>query len=91
MELVRKLMNEGVCAIDFTKVSGEERHMICTTLFGEVAKTSKNFIIPNRNTRKKNPNIQVVWDLEEDAFRSIRLDSIKHYELLTTTIHDYLN
>lgn len=68
-EVVEKL-KAGVVEVTFLKVNGEVRIMQATLaeyLLPEVTGTS---------TRQKDPNIQVVYDLEAEAWRSFKIDSV---------------
>lgn len=63
--------NEDV-TIGFTKTNGESRTMHCTL--------HKDIVVPYEKktdrARETNDDVLAVWDLEKDAWRSFRLDSI---------------
>jgi len=70
-------LKEQQCVINFTKVNGEERNMVCTLqdvhmpaagqmLLEEIADTSVNH------------NIVTVWCLENQAWRSMRTENINY-------------
>ena len=60
--------------VTFTKRDGSERTMKCTL--------QEQVVVPHekRTDRVKevNPNTLPVWDMEANAWRSFRLDTIKH-------------
>lgn len=66
----------GPVFITFTKKDGTERKMKCTLQEGTV--------VPHEKTtdRVKEENLETlaVWDMEKNAWRSFRLDSIKSVE-----------
>lgn len=69
--LVDMLKNDEA-TITFTKTNGEQRTMHCTL--------KESIVVPyeKKTERTKNHSDEViaVWDLEKDAWRSFRLDSI---------------
>lgn len=72
-EFWRKRLNETICTVRFTKVNGEERTMQCTlnqTLIPAVEgeKSTKE--------KKENPDVQAVWDVEAQGWRSFRWGSV---------------
>lgn len=71
-EIVPQL-KECVATVTFTKVDGTLRIMKCTL---------KSDVLPEANTNAKSTrtvseNILPVWDIENNGWRSVRLDSIK--------------
>jgi hypothetical protein len=75
-DLKNKLL-EGIITVCFTKVNGDLRKMRCTTnknMVPEVPVSESPEV--ERKERKINPDIQRVWDLDKEAWRSFRLDSV---------------
>jgi hypothetical protein len=70
-ELVEKALRLHTVTIKFLKVGGDVRTMKCTL---------KPTVIPapKKNARniKRNPDICCVWDIEANAWRSFRYDTI---------------
>lgn len=66
------MLHNGIINVKFTKKDGTERVMKCTLL--------ENIIKPHEKTtereKKVNEDILSVWDVEKDAWRSFRYDSI---------------
>lgn len=66
------MLHNGIINVKFTKKDGTERVMKCTLL--------ENIIKPYEKTtereKKVNEDILSVWDVEKDAWRSFRYDSI---------------
>lgn len=56
--------------VEFTKKNGEYRVMLCRT---GVTK----YLNPNAKPRKKNNEVQIVYDVHKKAYRSFRLESVK--------------
>jgi len=65
------LLRENVVNVVFVKNDGTERVMNCTL---------KSDLLPEQtestSTRKSNPDVMSVWDLDNAGWRSFRLDSI---------------
>jgi hypothetical protein len=66
------MLQNGIVNVKFTKTDGSERLMKCTLAEGIVKPHEK------KTDREKVANTEVlaVWDVEKDAWRSFRLDSI---------------
>lgn len=76
-EGIKNILRSSVIDVVFTKADGSERTMKCTL--------SEEFI-PARDdsttsTRKSNPDVCPVWDMENQAWRSFRWDSVKKINL----------
>jgi len=75
---IKPILKEKVLTVLFKKKDGTRREMICTL---------KNDLLPiveqdpNKPKKAENPDVLPVWDLENKAFRSFRLDSIISYSL----------
>jgi len=70
-------LREGVCRVTFTKQNGEERKMLCTLDMSgipaeDVPKTDGN------KTAVSTESVRV-YDLEKEAWRSFRVDSVKEF------------
>ena len=66
-------LHAGVTTVSFLKVNGERRDMRCTLNEG---------MLPPRQTenatqsRKENPDVQSVWDVDKEAWRSFRWENV---------------
>ena len=72
-KLVERL-ERGEVIVTFTKKDGTERVMKCTLHEGVIP------VIETKGARKPNDEVLAVWDMDKNAWRSFRLDSIKHVE-----------
>lgn len=74
--VLKKLLSENIMQVEFEKADGSLRKMKCTLnekfLPAPVASDEE----VNRN-RKPNEEVQVVWDVESNGWRSFRYDRIK--------------
>ena len=77
---LKNILKQNIVSISFKKVDGSDRKMICSL---------KEDILPviesKESTKKKpeNENVLPVWDLEKNAFRSFRIDSVTDYQVVT--------
>lgn len=70
-----------VTKIVFTKRDGTERTMRCTLL--ESALPSRD---PDTGVKTHSPDVQPVWDVEAEAWRSFRWDSIIHFSSVPSEV-----
>jgi hypothetical protein len=76
-EYFRCLLQEADLQVKFKKKDGTEREMLCTLRHDALPPISKEKEKEaNSKTKKENANALAVWDLEKNAFRSFRIDSI---------------
>lgn len=73
-EWVRSILLEREVTVDFEKATGEFRSMKCTLREDLGAKYS---MTENKPLRKSNPDVCVVWDVNQQAWRSFRWDRMK--------------
>lgn len=67
------ILKNGTATVKFTKTNGEERVMQCTLKESVVQDYEKK----TERVKQHNPEILSVWDVEKNAWRSFRFDSIK--------------
>ena len=84
-EWLRELLSESVVKVTFTKKDGSERVMSCTLSENLIPKapihvTNTNNPIDFSKTRKINTEVQPVFDIEAQSWRSFRWDSIKQID-----------
>ena len=72
-----EFLKENIVTVTFTKVSdGSTRKMNCTLL--------EDFLPPlvGSGNSKKNPDVIPVWSIEDEGWRSFRIDSIIDIEVI---------
>jgi hypothetical protein len=77
-EGIRNILRASVISITFTKSDGSSRIMKCTLNEEFLPKVDKD---TNSEGRKVNPDVCPVWDMENQAWRSFRWDSITKIEV----------
>lgn len=79
---LKEILNNGVATIVFTKTDGTERTMKCTLLPeympANIHQSQK--LLTEETQRVENPNTVSVWDIENNGWRSFRIDSVKSIE-----------
>jgi hypothetical protein len=71
---LKETLENGVVTVVFEKVDGTLREMKCTLLTEYLPKTDS----PTLLTERKEPdNVLSVWDIENNGWRSFRIDNIK--------------
>lgn len=74
VELLKSKLRDGEVNLTFTKKDGTIRYMKCTLQESALPPA------PDVSVRKPNPDVISVWDLEKNAWRSVRYDSISVFE-----------
>ena len=72
-DIVRKALRSQIIKISFEKKDGTIRDMSCTLMESKIPDDKK----PKTSNTKQNPSVLPVFDVEKDAWRSFRWDSIK--------------
>tara|TARA_R100000315_G_C5151694_1_gene86942 strand:- start:140 stop:418 length:279 start_codon:yes stop_codon:yes gene_type:complete len=74
-------LNRGTCSVVFEKADGTMRTMSCTlnsSILSE--KVGSDFLTEENNqSRQVNTDVIPVWDMEANAWRSFRVDSVKEF------------
>jgi hypothetical protein len=76
---LKEMLQNSVSTVVFTKVDGTEREMNCTLLSEYLPEpvADKQQLLTENLTRRENPNTISVWDLDNNGWRSFRVDSVK--------------
>jgi len=78
---LKSKLQSGLVQVKFTKVNGEERTMVCTLNDGIVPPATKEDPLTQKKVRAINEEVQVVYDVEKDGWRSFRWDSLVEYNV----------
>jgi len=78
-KLVENLHSE-VYNVSFTKKDGTVRNMKCTLRADYLPSKAES---ESTSTKKVNPDVLAVWDLEKSEWRSFRKDSVNDYHVAT--------
>lgn len=88
---LKEVLQNSVSTVVFTKVDGTERALKCT-LLPEYVPTKPvaegQQLLTESLPKTENPNTLAVWDLDNSAWRSFRVDSVKS---INTTNHETRN
>ena len=75
---VRAVLLEREITVDFVKANGETRSMHCTLNENLGARHPEQN--DKKSDRKSNPDVCVVWDVTQQAWRSFRWDRLQKIE-----------
>lgn len=85
-KMLSKRLQENILKITFTKKDGTERTMLCTLKSGHIPHGELvghtecgdpiYMIKESTRTKAKNDEVLSVWDIENNGWRSFRLDSV---------------
>jgi hypothetical protein len=75
-----KMLKERVVTVKFKKKDDTLRKMVCTLSEEYLPEPETLTEGEVKRTKKENPNVLPVWDLEKLAWRSFRVDSVVEYE-----------
>jgi hypothetical protein len=76
-EVLVEGLKRNLMKVVFTKVNGEERTMLCTLHESVLPEP-----IITESTKKVNPDTISVWDIDNNGWRSFRIDSIKEVKVV---------
>ena len=77
---LKDLLKKKIVNVTFVKTDKTERKMLCT-LKEEVLPVAESK--EPKRAKKDNNNVLAVWDLQKEAFRSFRVDSVTDYYVVT--------
>lgn len=78
-EEYKTLLHNNIVNLTFKKLDGSERTMKCTLSPALLPVVEKK---ESSKKKKENDNVLPVWNLDENAFRSFRIDSVIKYDLI---------
>lgn len=71
-------LHASICKVVFTKTNGDERIMYCTLNNGMIPASEEK---ENKREKKENPDVQPVYDVVAQGWRSFRWDNVKNFSL----------
>ena len=74
-EMMKELQDRD-CRVIFKKTNGEERDMVCTLREDAIPAASKADPLSQKKVRSVNEEVIPVWDVNKQAWRSFRVDSV---------------
>lgn len=69
-------LRKGDVVVEFTKVNGDYRKMICTLNESVLPPATKDDSVTQKKVREVNPEVCVVYDVNAKGWRSFRWDSV---------------
>ena len=86
-EELKHNLTTSVAKVTFTKTDGFIREMYCT-LRGDYISASQPLDESPKIPRKENDAVLAVWDIDNNGWRSFRLDSITNIEYINTGVNN---
>ena len=77
-DALKSILNTGPVQVTFTKKDGTERVMKCTTKWSHIPEEKQPI---GESTLPENRDVLRVYDLENDGWRSFRVDGVKSFNL----------
>jgi len=74
-------LKQGDVIVEFTKVNGDYRKMICTLHESVVPKATKEDPLTQKKVRAINEDVCVVWDVNAKGWRSFRWENVVNAEV----------
>lgn len=76
-EELKGLLLENTMTILFKKVNGTNRKLVCTLQPSFLPKKlDSSMLVVNQTNDRINDNVLSVWDVENEGWRSFRIDSV---------------
>jgi len=78
-------LRKNVIEVHFVKVNGENRVMRCTLMPQVLPKSFVQSLEEQngeKNFHRENPNVIAAWDVDIQAWRSFRIDSVSYCQSL---------
>lgn len=79
---LKKLLEEKVLQVTFTKLNGDQRIMTCTLEESLKPKATKDDPLSQKKVRETSDKTISVWDLKAQGWRSFRYDRVTAVEVL---------
>lgn len=76
-ENMKKALKRRVMKVTFEKIDGSTREMLCTLNSQYLPETTEK---TTKNVRKENNDVISVYDIENDGWRSFRIDNVVKFE-----------
>jgi len=70
-------LKEGLCRVDFTKVNGEKREMVCTLNFDKIP--NEAYPKDNDSVDRWPENLIKAYDIKVNGWRSFKVDSVLEF------------
>jgi len=77
---LKNLLKNTVLTVNFKKKDDTKRKMICTLNEEYLPEVAESTPDQPKRTKSESPDAIAVWDLEKQAWRSFRVDSIIDFQ-----------
>jgi len=77
---IKDILSKNVATVSFTKNDGTTRDMLCTLREDHLPPVTEDDNT-QKKPRKYNPDVLPVWDIEKNAWRSFRVDTVEFIKI----------
>ena len=88
---LKKLLEQNVLVVDFTKLNGDKRVMTCTLREDIKPRATKDDTMSQKAVREVSDAVVSVWDVNAKGWRSFRYDRINSTEVVQEYQQDWYN
>ena len=81
-DVVLKDLQENVVEVRFNKVDGTLRRMRCTLMPNLLPPNVDFNYLKEQHNKEENKNVVACWDVENNGWRSFRMDSIVYLQAI---------
>lgn len=79
---MKDALQKEICVVEFVKVNGESRTMVCT-LKESLLPENVSIVVP---PKQENEAVIATWDVQAEGWRSFRIDSVKSFRNLQEVV-----
>ena len=77
-ESLKSILQKHIVKLNFTKADGSQRIMTCSLREDIIKPYDKK----TEKTKKPNEKVLAVWDIDKEAFRSFKIESLIDYQVI---------
>ena len=90
-EDLKKLLEQNVLVVDFTKLNGDKRVMTCTLREDMKPAATKTDTMSQKKVRDMSEEVVSVWDVKAKGWRSFRYARINAVDIVDEYLQEWYN
>ena len=88
---LKKLLEQNVLTVDFTKLNGDKRVMTCTLREDMKPPATKTDVMSQKKVREVSDAVVSVWDVNAKGWRSFRYERINAVDIVDDYKQEWYN
>ena len=88
---LKKLLEQNVLTVDFTKLNGDKRVMTCTLREDIKPRATKDDAMSQKKVREVSDAVVSVWDVNAKGWRSFRYERINAVDIVDDYKQEWYN